>query len=50
MYVFGEKLFVDYLGNKFGIVDLYIGEICEVELFVVMFGVLNYMYVEVMWI
>jgi transposase len=45
----GEKLFVDYSGNKLGIVDPQTGEIREAELFVATLGASNYTYAEATW-
>ncbi|KVR67511.1 IS21 family transposase [Burkholderia ubonensis] len=45
----GEKLFVDYSGNKLGIVDPHTGEIREAELFVATLGASNYTYAEATW-
>ncbi len=42
----GEKLFVDYSGNKPRIVDPATGEVTEVELFVAVLGASNLTYVE----
>lgn len=42
----GEKLFVDYSGNKPAIVDRRSGELIEVELFVGVLGASNYTYAE----
>jgi transposase len=42
----GEKLFVDYSGNKPRIVDPQTGEVTEVELFVAVFGASNFTYAE----
>lgn len=45
----GEKLFIDYSGNKLGIIDPDTGEIREAELFVATFGASNYTYAEATW-
>lgn len=42
----GEKLFVDYSGNKPHLVDANTGERVEVELFVAVLGASNYTYAE----
>lgn len=42
----GEKLFVDYSGNKPQIVDPQTGEVTEVELFVAVLGASNFTYAE----
>jgi hypothetical protein len=42
----GEKLFVDYSGNKPRLMDAMTGERMEVELFVAVLGASNYMYAE----
>jgi transposase len=42
----GEKLFVDYSGNKPRIVDPQTGEVTEVELFVAVLGASNFTYAE----
>jgi transposase len=48
-HVPGEKLFIDYSGNRLGIVDSHTGEIREAELFVATLGASNYTYAEVTW-
>jgi len=45
----GEKLFVDYSGKKFGIVNPDTGEIREAELFVAALGVSGCIYAELTW-
>lgn len=45
----GEKLFVDYSGNRLTIVDPHTGEIREAELFVATLGASNYTYAEATW-
>src|SRR6201993_773516 len=45
----GEKLFIDYSGNRLGIVDPHTGEIREVELFVATLVASNYTYAEATW-
>jgi transposase len=47
-HVPGEKLFIDYSGNRLGIVDPHTGEIREAELFVATLGASN-TYAEVTW-
>ena len=42
----GEKLFVDYAGQKPSIIDAATGEMIEVELFVAVLGASNYTYAE----
>src|SRR5689334_16929906 len=42
----GDKLFVDYSGNKPHIVDPTSGEVTDVELFVAVLGASNYTYAE----
>jgi transposase len=42
----GDKLFVDYSGNKPKYVDASTGEVIEVELFVAVLGASNYTYAE----
>jgi transposase len=42
----GEKLFVDYAGQKPHVIDPATGEVCEVELFVAALGASNYTYAE----
>jgi len=42
----GEKIFVDYSGNKPRIVDPQTGEVTEVELFVAVLGASNFTYAE----
>lgn len=45
----GEKLFIDYSGNRLGIVNPHTGEIREAEVFVATLGASNYTYAEVTW-
>jgi transposase len=45
----GEKLFVDYSGTKFGIVNPDTGEIREAELFVAALGVSGCIFAELTW-
>ncbi|SAL85441.1 integrase catalytic region [Caballeronia terrestris] len=45
----GEKLFVDYSGDKVAIVNADTGEIREAELFVAVLGASNYTYAEATW-
>ncbi|WP_455289862.1 IS21 family transposase, partial [Cupriavidus necator] len=45
----GEKLFIDYSGNKLAIVDPHTGEIREAELFVATLGASSYTYAEATW-
>lgn len=45
----GEKLFVDYSGDKIAIIDAATGEIREAELFVAVLGASNYTYAEATW-
>jgi transposase len=42
----GDKMFVDYAGNKLSIVDRGTGEICPVEIFVAILGASQLTYVE----
>jgi transposase len=42
----GDKMFVDYTGQKLSIVDTYTGEIKAVEVFVAILGGSQYTYVE----
>ncbi|AET95147.1 Integrase catalytic region (plasmid) [Burkholderia sp. YI23] len=49
VHVPGEKLFIDYSGNKLGIVDPNTGEIREAEMFIATLGASNYTYAEVTW-
>jgi len=46
---FGDKLFVDYSGKKFEVVNSNTGEICTAELFVAVLGASNYTYAEATW-
>lgn len=48
-HVAGEKMFVDYSGDKFQVVDPETGEAREVELFVAVLGASSYTYVEATW-
>ena len=48
-HVAGEKMFVDYSGDKFQVVDATSGEIREAELFVAVLGASNYTYAEATW-
>ncbi|WP_213780706.1 IS21 family transposase [Caballeronia sp. dw_276] len=45
----GEKLFVDYSGDKVAIINAETGEIREAELFVAVLGASNYTYAEATW-
>ena len=45
----GEKLFVDYAGQTFGVIDRHSGEVREAEIFVATLGASNYTYVEAAW-
>jgi len=45
----GEKLFVDYCGQKVGVVDPSTGELREAEIFVAVLGASNYTYAEATW-
>ena len=45
----GEKLFVDYSGDKVAIINAQTGEIREAELFVAVLGASNYTYAEATW-
>jgi transposase len=45
----GEKLFVDYSGDKVAIVDAQTGEIQGAELFVAVLGASNYTFAEATW-
>lgn len=42
----GEKLFVDYCGNKLQVTDPNTGEVCDVEVFVSILGCSQYTYAE----
>ena len=48
-HVAGEKMFVDYSGDKFKVVDTATGEVREAELFVAVLGASNYTYAEATW-
>ena len=48
-HVAGEKMFVDYSGDKFRVVNTATGEMREVELFVAVLGASNYTYAEATW-
>jgi transposase len=45
----GEKVFVDYAGQTFPIVDPGTGEIRQAEIFIGVLGASNYSYVEAQW-
>ncbi|MEJ2755833.1 MAG: IS21 family transposase [Gammaproteobacteria bacterium] len=45
----GEKLFVDYAGQKVSIIDRVTGEIKEAEIFVAVMGASNYTFAEATW-
>jgi transposase len=45
----GDKVFVDYSGNKIGIVDPATGEVRDAEIFVAVLGASNYPYAEATW-
>jgi len=45
----GEKLFVDYAGQRSGVVDADTGEVCAAEIFVAVLGASNYTYAEATW-
>lgn len=48
-HVAGEKMFVDYSGDKFSVVDSKTGEVRPTELFIAVLGASNYTYVEATW-
>lgn len=48
-HVAGEKMFVDYSGDRFKVVDSATGEIQEADLFVAVLGASNYTYAEATW-
>lgn len=45
----GEKLFVDYAGQRAAVVDAKTGEVREAQLFVAVLGASNYVYAEAHW-
>jgi transposase len=45
----GEKCFVDYAGQRVGIIDRHSGEIREAQIFVAVLGCSNYTYAEATW-
>ena len=45
----GEKMFVDYSGDKAEVVDRRTGEVRDAEVFVAVLGASNYTYVEATW-
>jgi transposase len=45
----GEKLFVDYSGDRIAIINAQTGEIRDAELFVAVLGASNYTYAEATW-
>ena len=48
-HVAGEKMFVDYSGDRFSVVDSKTGEIKSVELFVAVLGASSYTFAEATW-
>ena len=48
-HVAGDKVFVDYSGNKIAIVDPRTGEIREAELFIAVVGASSFTYAEATW-
>ena len=49
MHKAGEKLFIDYAGQKVPVVDGETGEIRQAEIFVAVLGASNYTYAEAHW-
>lgn len=49
VHVAGEKLFVDYSGQKLPITDAATGEIRDAEIFVAVLGASNYTFAEATW-
>jgi transposase len=45
----GEKLFVDYAGQRIEVIDRHTGEVRTAELFVAVLGASNYTYAEATW-
>lgn len=45
----GEKLFVDYAGDRLFVTDRETGQVCPVQLFVAVLGASNYTYAEAHW-
>ena len=45
----GDKLFIDYAGSTFPIIDRISGEIREAQIFVAVMGASNYTYAEATW-
>lgn len=48
-HVAGQKMFVDYSGDKFHVVDSTSGEVQEAELFVAVLGASSYTHAEATW-
>ncbi len=48
-HVPGEKCFVDYAGQTFGVVDRATGEVREAQIFVAVLGASSYTYAEATW-
>ena len=48
-HIAGEKLFVDYSGDTFEVMDPQTGELRSAELFVAVLGASNYTYAEATW-
>jgi len=48
-HVAGEKLFVDYAGDRFEVMDSQTGELHSAELFVAVLGASSYTYAEATW-
>ena len=48
-HVAGEKAFVDYSGERIGIVDPTTGEIREAQIFVAVLGASNFTFAEATW-
>ena len=49
IYRAGEKIFIDYSGDKVAIIDRATGEICFAEIFVAVFEASAYAYAEASW-
>jgi transposase len=45
----GEKMFVDYTGQKMPVIDSKTGEVREAEIFVAVLGASSYTYAEAQW-
>ena len=49
IHIAGEKMFVDYAGQKVPVIDLSTGEVREASIFIAVLGASNYTYAEPTW-